>query len=508
MNIKLLSLITSIVFALIFTYSLLLGLKKDIGNQLESAAVNHIDILESIYTDTFDTLNLLNLKSPTLCDRETLLDMSRAMFTSAYIKNVGFISDDNRLICTTGIGLLDKPQIQSEPDYITKQGFEVWVNKELLLFDELYKSLIIENKNFNAVLDTTNINKLFSHSFDWQIMFMRNNSELHVLGDKSLFTNKHLIDSDSLIEQSYLYCSTQSDHCVYLTFTKKQYYQRYSIVILVIVFSALLLAYSSYLTMLKIWKRRSSTKQRVKRGLASDDFYPLFQPIVILETGEIIGCEVLARYKDGIGDIFPDTFIPIIKDLNSTWAFTDKLVTKALKLINDASVDNFNVNLKINFNIYPQDIGNESVLKLLENQMIKETKHQICIEIIEDEALSGSKVLHCLEQLVAQGMTIAIDDFGTGYSNLKQISGIPCQILKIDRSFINDMEEGSIKSTLIPHIVSIAEKLTMDVVAEGVENSMQHDALLKIGIKYGQGWGFGKPMSAEALLQKIADQKA
>lgn len=323
-----------------------------------------------------------------------------------------------------------------------------------------------------------------------------------MLGNKSLFKNKQLIDDNSLFEQSYLYCSPLSAHCAYLTFTKDQYYQRYTIVILIILVAAILLAYSSYLTIIKIWKKRRSTKQRIKKGLAANAFYPVFQPIVILETGEVIGCEVLARYKDNIGDIYPDTFIPIIKDLNATWAFTDKLISKALTQLNGITLNNF----KININIYPQDIGNENVLKLLNNKMVKQTKHKICIEIIEDEALSGSKVLHCLEQLVESGVTIAIDDFGTGYSNLKQISGIPCQILKIDRSFINDMEEGSIKSTLIPHIVSIAEKLSMDVVAEGVENSMQHDALLKIGIKYGQGWGFGKPMSARDFIQAITDQ--
>ncbi|TMM46991.1 EAL domain-containing protein [Colwellia ponticola] len=503
MNIRIRSLLLSTLFALAFIYLSLVGLKKDIGNQLAATALIHVDIIESIYTDTFNTLNELNAKSPNSCNETTLLNMSRAMFKSAYIKSVGFISDEGMLICTTGLGVLAEPQLQSGADYTTTSGFKIWIDKELLLFDELYKSLIIESKNFNAVLDSHNTYKLFPQSFDWQIIFMGNNRQLHVLGDKNLFINKKLIDENSLFEQSYTYCSLLSAHCVYLTFNKQQYYQRYSIVMMMIVVAAALLAYSSYITLIKIWKRRRSTKQRVKKGLASNGFYPLFQPIVILETGEIVGCEVLARYQDSMGDIFPDTFIPVIKDLNATWAFTDKLITKALTQINDVTLTNF----KVNFNIYPQDIGNENVLKLLTNHMIKQTKHNICIEIIEDEALSGSKVLHCLEQLVANGMTIAIDDFGTGYSNLKQISSIPCQILKIDRSFINDMEAGSIKSTLIPHIVSIAKKLSMDVVAEGVENSMQHDALLKIGIKYGQGWGFGKPMTAEDFIQKVTEQK-
>ncbi|MDC2890698.1 EAL domain-containing protein [Psychrosphaera algicola] len=102
---------------------------------------------------------------------------------------------------------------------------------------------------------------------------------------------------------------------------------------------------------------------------------------------------------------------------------------------------------------------------------------------------------------------MAVDDFGTGYSNLKQLRDISCDTLKIDRSFISEMEDGSIRSTLIPHIVDIAKQLNLKIVAEGVENEMQRSALLDEGVEFAQGWLFGKAMPMAELLALIKKQK-
>ena len=99
----------------------------------------------------------------------------------------------------------------------------------------------------------------------------------------------------------------------------------------------------------------------------------------------------------------------------------------------------------------------------------------------------------------------AIDDFGVGYSNLSQLKTLNCDFLKIDRSFVMDMEDNSIRSSLIPHIVSIAEGLNVELIAEGVENAEQSKELKGLTIGFGQGWLFGKPQSASALAKSVQD---
>ena len=149
-----------------------------------------------------------------------------------------------------------------------------------------------------------------------------------------------------------------------------------------------------------------------------------------------------------------------------------------------------------------------------EKQILEENFSQYRLDLpgewfrfIENEKLVGSDVTSYLESLSKAGFKIAIDDFGTGYSNLQQLAKIPCDYLKIDRSFINEMEGGSIRSTLIPHIVKMAHQLNVPIVAEGVENSMQERALQEVGIKYAQGWAFGKPMTLPELIELFSRQQ-
>ena len=125
------------------------------------------------------------------------------------------------------------------------------------------------------------------------------------------------------------------------------------------------------------------------------------------------------------------------------------------------------------------------------------------IELYEEEIREGIASLDSYINLAVLYWLFAIDDFGVGYSNLSQLKTLNCDYLKIDRSFVMDMEDNSIRSSLIPHIVSIAEGLNVDLIAEGVENIDQCNELKGLTIGFGQGWLFGKPQSADALAKSV-----
>src|SRR5690606_29103455 len=128
-------------------------------------------------------------------------------------------------------------------------------------------------------------------------------------------------------------------------------------------------------------------------------------------------------------------------------------------------------------------------------------RFQLIAEITEDEYLDDQGTLGQLNALSELGIGVAIDDFGTGYSNLKQLKQLSCDYLKIDRSFVIDIQEESIKSSLIPRMVDIAEQLGLSVIAEGIEHPEQQHILAEMGVQYGQGWALGKPMTARELVQ-------
>lgn len=483
----------------LFVWGVFSYLESDVKRHQKSIATKHLTTLESIVIDVNTTLENLNNYSHQSCDDQMLISMRRAMFRAKYIKDIGYLNDDSLLICTTGLGLLKKPILEKNPDFYGKQNTKVWINRSLVFFDRQYRSFIVSKGNFNAVIDPIDIHRLLPSDFTWEIVYKQGNDYLHLLGNKQHFGNQK-------DKRGYHYqeCSNSTGYCVALSLNKQEFYRRYQLAIPILCIATGLLFLTCALISNAVIRKRTSLETRIKSGLAKNHFYPLFQPIVELDTGEIIGCEVLARYKDHLGEVYPDVFIPIISKAELTWQFTEALFSKTLSYISTSELNK--EGFRVNFNFFPNDISSGTALAITKHPALEHVKSTIVIEIIEDEKLVGSDVTSYLESLSKAGFKIAIDDFGTGYSNLQQLAKIPCDYLKIDRSFINEMEGGSIRSTLIPHIVKMAHQLDVPIVAEGVENSMQELALQDVGIKYGQGWSFGKPMPLPELTALVSEQ--
>ncbi len=190
-------------------------------------------------------------------------------------------------------------------------------------------------------------------------------------------------------------------------------------------------------------------------------FYPLYQPIVDLESGKVVGCEVLARFRDSNGDL-PNGF-------------------------------------KVSINLFPSDIAQSRLQNADSTLNLAASRFHIVLEVTESEELDTRAAKECIDWLCEQGFELAIDDFGTGYSNLSKVRDLGAGILKIDQAFIFDIETGGLGATLVPLMIQIANELGMRVVAEGVETTAQASVVRSMGIKRAQGWAFGKPMPAKAL---------
>ena len=162
---------------------------------------------------------------------------------------------------------------------------------------------------------------------------------------------------------------------------------------------------------------------------------------------------------------------------------------------------------KVNINFFARDIDNGRVLAIKAHPLNTLKNINLVVEVTESEQLASSSSKNTLKSLTESGFQVAIDDFGTGYSNLGQLRQFTCHTLKIDRSFVSEMEDGSIRSSLIPHVVDIAKNINVNIVAEGIENDKQRVALLDAGIAFGQGYHFGKPMSLNKLISQLKSDK-
>lgn len=474
-------------------------LQDEYHRTLDQQARQGIQRMEMLTTVVVRALSELNEQGFSACSAETLRAMRKQLFLSDHVKDIGFVVDQ-QLICTTGLGVLSEPVSHPPPDYISAAQNKVWLNQRLELFERAIGAVIVQSGTFNAVIRREQLDNILQTEADWELVYKINDENKHVAGSSGLVD---LLSSAQANDYRYKasHCLTTLPYCISTASTQKLFTQIHGKTQ-----SAFLIIVGFIFVMILLLMRKAigtyrSIEFRVNRGLSRGAFYCLYQPIVELSSRNIIGCEVLARYRDHIGEIYPDTFIPVVAKQGKSWQFTTVLLRRVqVDLSTGLQVQE---DFKVNINFFPQDISSGKILELLDSQILDKSAFQFVVEVTEDEQLNHGQSSSTLKLLTDNGFQIAIDDFGTGYSNLNQVKRLNCDTLKIDRSFINEMEGGAVRSTLIPHVVDIAEKIGAKVVAEGIENNMQHDALLEVGVQYGQGWAYGKPMRINQLQQLI-----
>ncbi len=249
--------------------------------------------------------------------------------------------------------------------------------------------------------------------------------------------------------------------------------------------------------------------QDLRSALDNHEFELHYQPIIELATGKMQKAEALIRWMHpSQGCISPLDFIPIVEESGliipiGDWAFNH--ATNFLKEIQTHHQSDF----QISINVSPKQFQITNNHK--ENaQPFWVTKHAIkgvIIEITENLVLDlTDRVQQQLQDIREAGIETAIDDFGTGYSSLAYLKKFQIDYIKIDRSFVSNIENSESDKVLCEVIVQMAHKLGFKVVAEGIETKTQLDFLLELGCDYGQGFYLSKPLPPKAFKQYIAKE--
>ncbi len=247
--------------------------------------------------------------------------------------------------------------------------------------------------------------------------------------------------------------------------------------------------------------------QDLRSAMTNNEFELHYQPIIELATNKVQKAEALIRWMHPTqGCISPLEFIPIVEESGliipiGDWAFNH--ASTFLKEVQAQHNDNF----QISINVSPKQFQITSNRK--DNlQPFWVTKHAtkgVIIEITESLVLDlTDQVQQQLAEIRANGIETAIDDFGTGYSSLAYLKKFEIDYIKIDRSFVSNIENNESDKVLCEVIVQMAHKLGFKVVAEGIETKAQLDFLLQLGCDYGQGFYLSKPLSPETFKQYIA----
>lgn len=242
----------------------------------------------------------------------------------------------------------------------------------------------------------------------------------------------------------------------------------------------------------------------IEAGLRDRQFQPFAQPIVDLETGRMIGAEILARWIHPTEGFIPPTrFIPLAE----RHALTTDLTIEMLRGVAHAWKDGGRSDMRLSVNLSPHDLNWPSMNRIV-NAIRKEHLfpfERLTLELTETAMMENPTVAReVLATLRSMGIKIAVDDFGTGYSSLSNLHTLPVDYLKIDRSFVSEAELGSERTRMVGAIQAMADGLGLQTVAEGIETQETTRALRQMGCRVGQGYAFGAPEPLDAFLRRSA----
>ncbi|MBV8209588.1 MAG: EAL domain-containing protein [Burkholderiaceae bacterium] len=247
----------------------------------------------------------------------------------------------------------------------------------------------------------------------------------------------------------------------------------------------------------------------LRNAIANGDLSVVYQPLFDLGSGGLIGFEALARWHHPqFGTMRPEVFIPIAEESGLIISLTDLMLQRACRQLRDWQLRHPRfADLRMHVNISAKDVGHDALVPRV-TRVLRQTRLQprhLTLELTENILMEHIRnSLPTLAKLQALGIGLSVDDFGTGYSSLSHLSALPIDTLKVDRSFVRDLQSGSKEAKVVRAIVHLGMSLDKAVVAEGIENAAQLAQLREMGCTRGQGFHLGYPQEAKAVRALLA----
>jgi diguanylate cyclase (GGDEF)-like protein/PAS domain S-box-containing protein len=251
------------------------------------------------------------------------------------------------------------------------------------------------------------------------------------------------------------------------------------------------------------------TTNELRHGLERGEIVPYYQPIVQLDTGHLIGFEVLARWRHpDRGLLGPDQFLPMAEETGLIGEVGAAVMRSSLSQLAQWRVrlPRFS-DLSVSVNVSGRQLMSSAFHGVVSEALAESglTADALWLEITESALMSDVKAATvALRELRNLGLHLAVDDFGTGYSSLTYLKRFPVEAIKVDRSFVSGLGIDPEDTTIVEAVVKLGHSLGLLVVAEGVETPLQLARLREISCDHGQGYVFGRPRPADLVESEYA----
>lgn len=255
-------------------------------------------------------------------------------------------------------------------------------------------------------------------------------------------------------------------------------------------------------------RRDEELLEALKGANFDTEFSLAFQPLVKGLSGELYGAEALLRWHHPVfGFVRADEFIPLAERFGVIHRITLWVVRQAVGYVTRWRAQGYSIRLAVN--VSALDLERPDLMATLCTVVQSEqlTDKQLTLEVTETAAIRYPAVAAKQVQLLkAAGYRVALDDFGSGHADLMQLGHLPVCEVKLDRSLVQALEQGSSWPAMLKLVVDMAHRLGLQVVGEGVENAQTEQALQEAGCDYLQGYYFSRPLGEAELLEWVLQQ--
>lgn len=503
-------------------YLLGLAFVAGLGLSVMAAKIRDIDegharvvqLVGKIQRDAGSLLKELNASHRAECDDASLNALRALLVGRPHVHVVGILDPQGRLFCTTSMGRLATPVEMGDNGLdgaLGRYRFDAAIAPYNGNRQSRQTVNILERGRFQAVVDDSATRAVFQHYSDavWagqaarrQRLFQAPGLHASTVADDTPHLSPDWRRFDLLVTSrtggaTPLWIQTALR-------ANKPGADPLTLLAGILAASALLGFFAAQ-TLSARFRHLRSMDFRI-RSLCSDaNIVCHFQPIVELASGRVIGCEALGRLRDGDQLIYPDQFIPALNQCALTWRFDAAVSRCALLSLGGALPPQADFRIALNF--FSQSLHRDTLHAHLQTVLLAAGRSDLQIELEVTEYAFSPAIVPELKRLKDDGYAISIDDFGTGYSNLRLVNQVVPDYLKIDRSFVSEMEDLTLRSSLIPEIVAIADAVGSKVIAEGIENAAQAEQLKALGIAYGQGYYYARPLPLDAFLHLLEQNR-
>jgi sensor c-di-GMP phosphodiesterase-like protein len=444
------------------------------------------------------------------CSDVEIAWMRKLIFQSEYLKDAGHMRD-GRIDCSASLGRQNEAQMQLKPDFLRQDGTKAYLNLPALRVSD-HTVVSIQLGDAFTVYSPYNLKDLASPVMHFTVSEVGGSSHQtgRLIGELPPAQGWILTRDGQTRVGDTLYvtrCSTHYPSCMtaYISIPEALQANRgeFSVFKVLSGLSGGLFGLACSL----LYRRSRSMEQQLRRAVRQDGLRVVYQPIVNLATGQIVGAEALVRWTDEEGyAIGPDVFVKIAEERGFVGQITRLVVRHALRDFGEALRNQ--PEFRLSFNVAASDLSDPEFLTMLDTALARArvAPSSLAIEITESSTARHDLAIETIRELRQRGFHVHIDDFGTGYSSLSYLHALSIDAIKIDKSFTQAIGTEAVTLGILPLILSMAETLKLRVIVEGVETKLQAEYFCASAWPiFGQGWYFGRPVAADLFHRLLAN---